>query len=170
MTDNFKSASGDAQTIKDGIKATAAKASDEAKTQAHDVMEKVTSEAANYADGAKKAAADEVKGVASALRTAADELRSGSAQERTFSQLADGLADASDAMRDKDLGEIVTAASDFAKRNPAVFLGGAVLLGFAATRFAKASSNTAGTSSTKPSYQSSAPRAAGGTYWEGSKS
>tara|TARA_R110002110_G_scaffold13092_2_gene62735 strand:+ start:1968 stop:2420 length:453 start_codon:yes stop_codon:yes gene_type:complete len=103
------------------------------------VADTVASDAARYADDAKGAAADEVKGVASALRTAADELRSGSPQERTFSQLADGLADASDSMRDKDLGEMVGAVTDFAKRNPFVFLGGAALVGFAATRFAKAS-------------------------------
>ena len=66
-------------------------------------------------------------------------MRSGSAQERTFSQIAEGLADASDAMRDKDLGEMVGAVSNFARRNPMVFLGSAALIGFAATRFARAS-------------------------------
>ena len=46
-------------------------------------------------------------------------------------------------MRDKDLGEMVGAVTDFAKRNPFVFLGGAALVGFAATRFAKASNTGA---------------------------
>ena len=139
MTDHTKSNPAGAQDLNEKVKATAASATQEAKTRAKDVADTVASDAASYADDAKGAAADEVKGVASALRTAADELRSGSPQERTFSQLADGLADASDSMRDKDLGEMVGAVTDFAKRNPFVFLGGAALVGFAATRFAKAS-------------------------------
>ena len=49
-------------------------------------------------------------------------MRSGSAQERTFSQIAEELTDASDAMRDKDLGEMVGAVSNFARRNPMVFV------------------------------------------------
>ena len=143
MTDITKSSPGSAQDIKDKAKATAATAAQDVKARAQDVAQTVTTEAANYADQAKGAAADEVKGVASALRTAAEELSKGSPQERTFSQIAEGLADASDAMRDKDLGEMVGAVSDFAKRNPMVFLGSAALIGFAATRFAKASSNEA---------------------------
>lgn len=123
-------------------------ASQEAKTRAQDVADTVATEAGHQAAQAKDAAADEVKNVSSALRTAADEMRSGSAQERTFSQIADGLADASESMRDKDLGELVGAVTDFAKRNPAVFLGSAALIGFAATRFAKASSENATRSAT----------------------
>ena len=109
------------------------------KSTAQDAKEKITAEAGTYANQAKEAAADEVKDVASALRAAADDLRSGSPQERTFSQIADGLADASEAIRNKDLGEVVGDLNGFARRNPLVFLGGAALLGFVATRFAKAS-------------------------------
>ncbi|KIN65853.1 hypothetical protein Z945_900 [Sulfitobacter noctilucae] len=124
----------------DKVKKTAANAAEGLKSGAQDAAEKAATEASQYADQAKGAAADEVKGVASALRTAADEMRSGSPQERTMSQIADGLADASDSIRGKDLGEMVGSISDFARRNPIAFLGGAALLGFAATRFAKASS------------------------------
>ncbi|WP_298447482.1 hypothetical protein [uncultured Marinobacter sp.] len=116
-------------------------ASEEVKAGAQDAADTVSAEAGHYADQAKGAAADEVKDVASALRSAAEEMRRGSAQERTFSQIAEGLADASDAMRDKDLGEMVGAVSNFARRNPMVFLGSAALIGFAATRFARASSD-----------------------------
>ncbi|MAM39892.1 MAG: hypothetical protein CL949_15650 [Erythrobacter sp.] len=111
------------------------------KDQARDVASQVSDQAVGYADQAKTSAADEVQGVASALRTAANELRDGSPQARTFSQIADTLADASDSLRDKDLGQMMTAANEFAKRNPLIFLGSALLVGFAATRFAKASSN-----------------------------
>lgn len=93
------------------------------------------------ADGAKDGVADEVKDVAMALRHASEELRGGSAQERTLGSIATSLADASDALRDKDLGEIVQMVSKVARNNPALFLGGAALLGFAASRYAKASSS-----------------------------
>lgn len=147
MTDSNKSSSGAAQNIKNKTKATAASASEEVKARAQDVADTVTTEASTYADKTKVAASQEVKGVASALRTAAEEMREGSPQERTFSQIAEGLADASDSMRDKDLGEMAGAVSDFAKRNPMVFLGTAALIGFAATRFAKASGGAASGSS-----------------------
>ena len=106
--------SGDSRNVGETVKQEARTATDDLKHHAKDVASTVASEAGAYADKAKGAAADEVKGVASALRTAADELRSGSPQERTFSQLAHGLADAADAMRDKDLGEIVGSLTGFA--------------------------------------------------------
>ena len=140
MTNINKDATGADKPITEKAKEAAGSASEQVKAHARDVADTVATEASNYAGQAKDAAADEVKNVSSALRTAADEMRRGSAQERTFSQIADGLADASDSMRDKDLGEMVGAVSDFAKRNPLVFLGSAALIGFAATRFAKASS------------------------------
>ena len=130
-----------ATAAKDKAAAAASSATETAKAQARDLADTVWTEATNYAYQARDTAADEVKGVASALRTAADELRSGSPQERSFSQLADGLADVSETMLDKDLGEVVGDLNGFAKRNPLVFLGGAALLGFVATRFAKASSD-----------------------------
>ena len=113
---------------------------EDVKEQAQDVAGKVTDQASDYAAQAKDVAADEVQGVASALRTAANELREGSPQAKTFSQIAETLADAADSLRGKDLGQMMNAANAFARRNPLIFLGSAALVGFAATRFAKASS------------------------------
>lgn len=112
----------------------------QAKTAGENLAQDAASTAASRADAAKSSVADEVSSVASALRTAAEEMRSGSPQERTMGQIAEGLADASDAMREKDLSTMVQDVSAFARKNPLVFLGGAALIGFAATRFAKASS------------------------------
>lgn len=112
------------------------------KSGAKEMVDSVSAEAARVAHQAQGSAAEEVRNVASALRTAADEMRSGSPQERTFSQLADGLADAADAMRDKDLGEMMGSLNGFAREQPLTFLGGPALLGFAATRFAKASAKS----------------------------
>jgi uncharacterized phage infection (PIP) family protein YhgE len=118
-----------------------------AKRTANDVADQTRAAAKNaaqtaktQANAAKSSVADEMSGVASALRTAAEQMRNGSAQERTFGQIAEGLADASDAVRDKDLSTMVQDVTVFARKNPLVFLSGAALIGFAATRFAKASS------------------------------
>lgn len=115
------------------------------KTAAVQSYDAALSQVKSQADGAKASVAGEVKDVANALRRASQDLRDGSAQERTLGQIANGLADASDALRDKDLGEIIAAVSAVARKNPMLFLGGAVVLGFAASRFAKAS--TAGADS-----------------------
>ena len=111
----------------------------QARSVAHDASETLRSEVTARADAAKGAAAQEVSNVASALRKAAQESRSGSAQERTFGQIADSLADASDAISNKDLGTAISDVGEFARRNPLTFLAGAALAGFAVSRFVKAS-------------------------------
>ncbi len=128
-------------TKADDVNSAAADLKDSATSAVHDAMDTASEQVRSRAEGARTAAADEVQGIAHALRKAADDLREGSPQERTFSQIAHGLADASEAMRDKDMGEMVGDLADFARRNPLVFLGGAALVGFAATRFAKATSD-----------------------------
>lgn len=113
------------------------------KAAADQKVDQTVKEVRTHADGAKTDAANEVKDVATALRRASEDLRDGSAQERTLGQIARSLADASDAIRDKDLGEISQDIRKVARDNPVLFLSGAALLGFAASRYAKASGNHA---------------------------
>ncbi len=80
-------------------------------------------EAKAQANDAKTSVAKDVKDVADALRRASEDLRGASAQERSLGQIASSLADASDALRDKDLGEIMQAASRVARDIPMLFLG-----------------------------------------------
>lgn len=128
-------------THKDAGSAIGSVASDMRATASHKIDQAMT-EVRAQADGAKDDVANEVKDVATALRHAADELRSGSAQERTLGQIARSLADVSEAIHDKDLGEMVSMANQVGRRNPFLFLGGAALLGFAVSRYAKASSHS----------------------------
>jgi hypothetical protein len=124
------------------------------KDAASQKFSEAVTEVRSRADDAKAGVAGEVKDVAKALRRASDELRGGSAQERTLGQISNSLADVSDAIRDKDLGQMLHMASRVARENPVLFLGGAALLGFAASRYAKASGNHAGGSmSEKPRSQ-----------------
>lgn len=72
--------------------------------------------------------------VGDSLRDAAATMQDGSLHERTFGQLAQGLADVSDAIRDQDIAELGSSVRDFARRNPVVFAGAALLLGYSLSR------------------------------------
>ncbi|QPM92497.1 hypothetical protein [Pseudooceanicola algae] len=122
------------------VKRSAERLQEDARQTAENLGARASEEANRQADRAKSGVASELSGIASALGTAADELRHGSPQEQVFGQVAKGLSGVSDAIRDRDLAEIASDVSAFARRNPLGFLGGAALAGFAATRFAKASS------------------------------
>ena len=136
MTQHTSSTSDD---IKSKAKAATEDLGNAARQTAGDAADAVREEATRHADSAKSGVADGVSDVASALRKAADEMRDGSPQERTFGQIANSLADVSDSIRGKDLGEMASEVSSFAKRNPMLFIGGIALAGFAVTRFATAS-------------------------------
>ena len=127
----------DSTSIADDAKEIASHVSQKAASDVSDMKDKAVS----YAESQKDSVVEEGHNVASALRKAADEMRSGSPQERTLGQIADGIADASDAIKNKDMSEIVGDLNGFARRNPTVFLGAAALLGFVAVRFAKASND-----------------------------
>ncbi len=138
MSDTYGS---DTQNVFAETSATLGSVATDIKAAASNKFDQAMTEVRAQADGAKTGVADEVTSVANALRRATEELRGGSAQERTIGAIASSLADASDAIRDKDLGEIVQMVSKVARENPLMFLGGAALLGFAASRYAKASGN-----------------------------
>ena len=123
-------------------KRSAERLADDARSTAEDLGGRARDEAWSQAERARGGVATEMSGIAEALRKAAQDMRSGSPQERTFGQIAESLADASETIRDRDVGELAGDVSNFARRNPLAFLGGAALAGFAATRFAKASAST----------------------------
>jgi hypothetical protein len=59
---------------------------------------------------------------------------------RGISTAADYVEDAAQRVRDGSFRDLIDSATDFAKRQPAAFLGLSVLAGFAAVRFLKAES------------------------------
>lgn len=133
-----------ARQTQDETRRAAQSLAEDAKSTARAAAEHASSEAAHQAQRAKSGVADEVNDVASALRRAADEARDGSPQARAFGYVAESLADVADTINHKDFGEMAEDLSSLARRNPVAFLGGAALLGFAMTRFAKASRPAAG--------------------------
>lgn len=134
--------SGSRKTDTETAKTAAQSLREDAENKARELGEAVADKARSQVESAKDGVAEEISSVSRALRHASDELRDGSPQERTFGYMAGTLADLADTVRGKDLGEVVGDLSDFARRNPVAFLGGAALLGFAGVRMAKASQRT----------------------------
>jgi hypothetical protein len=60
---------------------------------------------------------------------------------RHASEQIQGVADI---VRERDVRELVGEVQDFARRQPTLFFGGAVVLGFAALRFLKSTTPNAG--------------------------
>ena len=114
----------------------------EARDQAVGLRDAAVEHGRARAESAKDDFAGEVSSVGAALRRASSELRDGSPQSRAFASLADSVSDLADGMRDRNPSQMIDELSEFGRRNPAAFLGGAALLGFAAVRMARASRET----------------------------
>ena len=77
---------------------------------------------------------------------------------RGINSAAEYVEDAAEKIRNGSFRDLVDGATDFAKRQPAAFLGISVLAGFAAVRFLKASGGQRSERSDTRSGTSSAPR------------
>jgi hypothetical protein len=124
-------------------------------SQAADAAREVSSHAADRfneeLEDKKEAGARYVSSIAEAMRRAAHEfdkelpfagkfLRSGAEQ----------VENASEALKKGEFGDLLQGTRDFARRQPAAFLGLAVLAGFGAVRFMKSSAD----SGTEPNWAS----------------
>ena len=98
-------------------------------------------QAEEFGEQRKDQFADRVGGIAEALRDTSKKLRN--QEEGAVAGLTDTAADQLDRMssslRGKDLSTMFSEDSDLARHHPAIFLGGAVALGFLAGRFLRAS-------------------------------
>ncbi len=89
----------------------------------------------------KSAGADYIASIAQAVQRAAGEFESDVPQAAHYIRQAAAQIDSvADAVRQRDMGELLGEVQDFARRQPTLFFGGAVILGFAALRFFKSSS------------------------------
>ncbi len=79
---------------------------------------------------------------------------------RGINSAAEYVDDAAEKIRNGSFRDLVDGATDFAKRQPAAFLGLSVLAGFAAVRFLKASGST-GSPSQSASYEPSSSASSG---------
>ena len=86
---------------------------------------------------------------------------------RGIDSAAEYVEDAAEKIRNGSFRDLIDNATDFAKRQPAAFLGISVLAGFAAVRFLRASGGDASSSSHSDTNQASSQRA---DAWSGTSS
>lgn len=137
----------DANALLDEAKSAAGQVVDEAKEQvagladrAKDELGAATEKAKSLAADQKDMLAEQVDGVANAMSRAASELEQGNSSSAHYAKLiADNAEKLSATIRDNDVDELLGMAQDFGRRQPALFMGAAALLGFAASRFVLAS-------------------------------
>jgi len=94
----------------------------------------------------KSLGADYIGSIAQATERAAQEFEAELPQAaRYIRQASEQIQGVADTIRERDMRELVGEVQDFARRQPTLFFGGAVVLGFAALRFLKSTAPTAGT-------------------------
>lgn len=148
-------------TSTDKLKDQASNLADTAKGAASQAGDKIK-EAVNER---KNAGADFVGNLAEAMRRAGREFDNElPIAGKYIRKAASQVDEVADSIRTGDFNDLVQNAQSFARRQPTAFLGIAALAGFAAVRFLKSSSSSAGTSS---AYGSSSPSS---TYGTGSSS
>lgn len=101
------------------------------------IQQRVTSRV----DEQKNRAADGLGGIADVIRNAGNELRN---ENETVAQYVDMASDQlrrfANNIRQRGVSEMLEDVDRFARRNPALFIGGAFLIGIGVARFLKASS------------------------------
>jgi hypothetical protein len=114
---------------------------DEVKQEARDAAEQVEQKVRATAATQKDAAAERMGGFAHALNAASDDLRERGQEfaAQYVHKAADGLEHASEAIRERDVDELIGTVEDFARRQPVAFLGAAVAAGFGLARLMKSS-------------------------------
>lgn len=116
-------------------------ANDFAEKTRDSVKSRMNAEAENLRD----TTAEEVEQGAQAAQAAADKFDSGSMQAQASAHIANTLEGVAERVRSTDLEQLAGTIGDLARRNPVMFVGGATLLGFAATRFLKSQPQDAST-------------------------
>jgi hypothetical protein len=126
----------DLAQVGEEIKQQAAALGEEAKAQVGEMAEK----AKGMASEQKDLLAGQLGGVSDALTRVADELEGSQQSSAPYVRMiADRAQQLTSTIRDNDVDDVIAAVQDFGRKQPAVFLGAAALLGFAASRFVMAS-------------------------------
>ena len=125
-----------ADVAKDAAKATY----DAVSAQASELASSIAGELETSADDQKRRGAETMRTFAGAVQHAAADLDQQSPivarQFRTAAQKVENLAGS---LRDRNIRDLVNDASELARRQPLWFFGGAIVAGFALSRFLKSS-------------------------------
>jgi hypothetical protein len=126
-----------ASTAKEQVASVAAVA----KEQAGAYIEPLKEKALNLAEEKKQTGIEQIGRVAQAVHAAASQIEREIPQAATYiHRAAEGLEQASTAISNRSVGDMVDYVEDFARRNPAAFFGSTILAGFVLSRFLKSSS------------------------------
>jgi hypothetical protein len=134
--------------------------SDKARSEIAGAAEAAKAEARRIASQQKNAGADRLGEVAGAVHGAARSLENGMPQMASYvHDAAARLEDAAKTLRQRNVEDLMGEITRFARSQPVLFFGGAMLAGFALARFLKSSPPGAGA----PQGTGSGP--AGGSGW-----
>ena len=133
-----------ADVAKDAARATY----DAVSAQASELASSVAGELETSAEDQKRRGAETMRTFAGAVQHAAAELDQQSpVVARQFRTAAQKVEDLSESLRDRSIRDLVNDASDLARRQPLWFFGGAIVAGFALSRFLKSSARASTQSS-----------------------
>lgn len=120
------------------VKDAAGHAAGDIKAAAGSAMNDVKNVAMHQVEGAREKAGEMGHTTASRFRDLAGQVEQDLPWlSGAFTKSADGLDNVTDSLTRGDLGQTFNALTDFAKRQPAIFLGASVALGFALARIGK---------------------------------
>jgi hypothetical protein len=113
---------------------------DAVSAQASELASNVAGELETSAEDQKRRGAETMRAFAGAVQHAAGELDYASpVVARQFRTAAQKVEELSEGLRDRSVRDLVSDVSEFARRQPLWFFGGAVIAGFALSRFLKSS-------------------------------
>jgi len=132
------------QEIKDQAREKTGEVIDQAKEKTGQVVGQVTDQAKSQIESQKGRAAEGLSSVSQALRQTGQQMRDQQdGATAPIAQYVDKAADQVDKistfLNEKNLDQMVTEVERYARRQPAIFLGGAVALGLIGARFLKSS-------------------------------
>ena len=111
-----------------------------AKETVQEIAEPLKEKALEVANDQKDAGADQLKLLARAVEGASNAVAGDIPQFASYMRKLSGqIEKTSDTIRESELEDLGGTLSDFAKRNPVLVFGGAMLAGLALSRFVKSS-------------------------------
>jgi hypothetical protein len=142
----------------DGPAASVEDAARRVREAADGVVKDVKQKAMQGVDDARAKAEDQAHSTASRLRGFADQVGADIPWMATaFTKSADGLDSVTNSLTRGNLDQCLSGVSDFARRQPAIFLGASVALGFALARIGKAAFEQSATAAPAQSADATVP-------------
>lgn len=144
LRDAMDEARRSADQVASDVKDAAAELAGQARAAASEAADRTKARVTDYAEQQKGAAAEQIVKLSEATHAAADHLNQASpTMARYAHDLAGGIDRFAGAVRERSVGDLVRQASDYARREPAVFVAGTVFVGFLMARFLRSSAESA---------------------------